>query len=181
LPTVEFSIPVPEVLAPASVAEIEQALQGPAPAPRRLVIPSLNVDAPIAADVDFAATGVLYPPDDGTTVGRWAGGADLTAAAFEGTTLLVGHVQTRSQPEGALYHLADIQPQAAVLLTDNQGHLSTWVVTGVYTTPKSDPHADLYQPTGPRRLALVTCGGPGHASSVVVIAEPVPTEEGRVP
>jgi hypothetical protein len=177
LPTAEFSIPVPPTLPPASAVEIDEVRLDPTPLPHRLIIPSLGVNAAIAATIDFTPSGELHPPDDGATVGIWAGGAGLAATTGQGTTLLVGHVQTRTLAEGALFHLAAIQARAAILVTDDQGRPSAWVVTQAYTRPKVDPPTDLYQPGGPRRLALVTCGGPDLASSVIVIAEPAPTSQ----
>jgi hypothetical protein len=135
-----------------------------------LMIPSLGVDAPIDA-VDFSR-GSLYPPDDAGRVGLWTRGGGLAAGSEAGTALVVGHVQTRSMPEGALYRLADVEPGAVVVTTDGAGTPSVWVVTELRTEPKTASHPDLFQMDGPRRLAIVTCGGAGQQFNVIAIAVP---------
>lgn len=103
--------------------------------------------------------GVLTPPDDVSTVGLWIDGAALDAE--EGTTLIAGHVNLAGQGNGALFNLASMQPGDMVSTSDSEGRATSWRVTRVVDRPKADgiEESVLDGPTGPRKLAIVTCGG----------------------
>lgn len=144
-------------------------------APNRLVIDSLGIDAALVPQrVD--ATGELVVPGDVRTVGLWADGPGLHAA--RGTTVLAGHVD-RHGDLGALHPLHGIGPGAIVVATDSHGRAGGWRVTALQVHPKEDLPA--FDTEGPRRLAIVTCGGAvvrtasgrGYADNVIAIAEPI--------
>jgi hypothetical protein len=125
--------------------------------PNTLVLNRIGVRAPI---VDATVPGgVLTPPNDVSMVGIWVDGAPLVAD--EGTTLLAGHVNLVGQGNGALFNLALMQPGDIVQTADREGHPSSWRVTSVVDRPKVDgiEESVLDGPSGPRRLAVVTCGG----------------------
>ncbi|OYD61219.1 class F sortase [Rhodococcus sp. OK302] len=125
--------------------------------PNTLVLNRIGVRAPI---VDATVPGgVLTPPDDVSMVGIWVDGAPLVAD--EGTTLLAGHVNLVGQGNGALFNLALMQPGDIVRTADSEGRPMSWRVTSVVDRPKVDgiEESVLDGPTGPRRLAVVTCGG----------------------
>ena len=81
--------------------------------------------------------------------------------ADEGTTLLAGHVNLAGQGPGALFNLALMQPGDVVRTSDAEGNTTSWRVTSVVNRPKADgvEESVLDGPVGPRKLAVVTCGG----------------------
>jgi hypothetical protein len=124
--------------------------------PNHLYIRSLHVAAPL---VDEALSGgSLTIPGDVHRVGRWVGGAALDGK--QGTVLLAGHVNYGDQGNGALYSLYSVQPGAVVVTTDAHSHPSSWRVTGLQVIDKANLSDSVFAPTGPRRLLVVTCGGP---------------------
>lgn len=150
----------------------------------RLVIPALCVDAPVVSTTR-TADGALTIPHDVRTIGRWddsARLADPPRVARVGTTLLAGHVNMPGQGSGALYRLGSLRPHDLVYTTDANGVVSRWRVVSLTEVHKDQLPGDVFAGrTGPRRLVLVTCGGPvihlpGHGASYRdnVIATAVP-------
>ena len=125
--------------------------------PRTLSLGSIGIEAPIG--VSTVPGGVLTPPEDVSTVGIWQDGAALDSA--EGTTLLAGHVNMIGQGNGALFELALIQPGDIIHTSDDTGSPTAWRVSAVVERPKADgvEESVFSGPFGPRRLAVVTCGG----------------------
>ncbi|MBM4480770.1 sortase, partial [Rhodococcus hoagii] len=125
--------------------------------------------------------GVLTPPNDVRDVGIWLDGAPLDAVA--GTTLIVGHVNLVGQGNGALFELGTIEPGEVIRTSDAGGTTTAWRVTAVATRPKSAgiEESVLAGPDGPRRLAVVTCGGElqfdngvgDYSDNVYLYAEPL--------
>lgn len=151
----------------------------------RLQVPSIYVDAGIvpegisAFDRDQYGQSVMELPDSLGDVG-WL---NTTAAlrSTEGTTLLAGHV-TVEGVHGAVYFLGLTEPGALVKTTDADGRMSRWVITEVTNYAKTALPEDIFRPTGPRQLAIVTCGGEvvqlpdgswSHEENIVVLAVPV--------
>lgn len=122
-----------------------------------LSLDPINIDAPI---VDATViNGVLTPPGDVKEVGIWLDGAPLESAT--GTTLIAGHVNLAGQGNGALFDLGTLKPGQEIRTIGASGEATTWRVTAVVSRPKSDGIEDsvLDGPEGPRKLAVVTCGG----------------------
>ncbi|WP_305092225.1 class F sortase [Prescottella sp. R16] len=147
---------------PPGVSESADAPTSPLPEigqlpPRTLLLGRVGVQAPIG--VSTVPGGVLTPPNDVSTVGIWLDGATLDADA--GTTLLAGHVNMIGQGNGALFDLALMQPGDVVYTSDDAGSPTAWRVSRVVERAKADgvEESVLDGPTGPRRLAVVTCGG----------------------
>lgn len=147
----------------------------------RLVVPSLNIDSPVVPErVD--ASGELVVPGDVATVGLWADGPGPTARA--GTTVVAGHVD-RDGDLGALHPLHRIAPNARVVLTDAGGRATRWQVVSLRAVPKDE--LPVFATSGPRRLAIVTCGGAiidtpaGRRYADNVIATAVPAPRGEAP
>lgn len=125
--------------------------------------------------------GVLTPPGDVHDVGIWLDGATLDAVA--GTTLIVGHVNLVGQGNGALFELGTIEPGEVIRTSDAGGTTTAWRVTAVTSRPKSAgiEESVLAGPDGPRRLAVVTCGGElqfddgvgDYSDNVYLYAEPL--------
>ena len=131
---------------------------GDAPQSGRVVIGSLCINAPIVPTT-VAGDGSLIIPADVHKVGLWTGGAAIVAPA--GTTVIAGHVDDVNQGPGAMNQLRNVAPGAVVSVTETSGQVTRWQVTDVAVVGKDSlPPVVFAGKNGPRRLALVTCGGP---------------------
>jgi hypothetical protein len=143
-------------------------------APTRLSVPALGVDAPVVA-VAVRPDGQLAVPGDPHVLGWWRDGAWPTAQS--GTVVIDGHVDTRQDGPGALFHIASVAPGATLSLA-TPGGSATYVVQAVRHYPKAALPAEVFDTTGNPRLVLISCGGVfDHATrqyrdNVVVYAVP---------
>ncbi|MDA8354727.1 MAG: class F sortase [Actinomycetota bacterium] len=168
------SAPASSTVAPAGSsvpkAPVEDALE-----PDELSIPSLGVLAPVYPE--SISTYSLEIPGNVKDVGMWTGGGRIYGS--NGTVLLAGHINWYNQGNGALYDLSNIQPGAVIYLSGSSGSPTAWKAVSLEAYPKAQLPQGIFAPTGPRRLAIVTCGGAfdpatGHyADNVVVIAAPI--------
>lgn len=169
------SAPPPVATRSARLADLR--VQATAP-PTRLTAPSVGIDAPVVP-VGVEPDGLMEVPTIVAEVGWYAYGS--APGDDEGSIVLAGHVDSRSQGRGAFFALQDLQPGDEVRLDDADGATTTWVVTGRSTIEKEVvPLDELFRRDGPSRLVLVTCGGDfdadrrSYRSNVVVTAEPAP-------
>lgn len=141
-------------------------------------IPMIQVDAMIE-EQGVIAQNTMSLPDDLSRVGRLDTTQSLSAD--EGVTLLAGHVTWRGS-HGALYFLGAVRPGATIDTWDADGARTTWAVTSVELFNKQALPDQIFATDGPRRLVLVTCGGPilqlpdgrwTHEDNIVVTAVPV--------
>ncbi|MEU8782893.1 class F sortase [Streptomyces sp. NPDC048637] len=124
----------------------------------RIVIPALCLSGPVVTTSGIR-DGALVLPHNVHQVGMWDQGAGLTDQA--GTTLLAGHVHYPGQGNGALYDLYRAGPGDAVYVSDARGEVTTWRIASLQVVKKSKLPASVFAgKSGPRRLVLVTCGGP---------------------
>ena len=149
----------------------------PVPAPVRLQVPSLGVDAPVDA-VGLTGDGAVVVPERGSQVGWYRFGA--APGAPRGSAVIVGHVDTWDGGPGALYRLSRLEPGAEVVVQREDGGAVAYRVLGRELLPKAELPADaLFTTGGPARLVLISCGGPfdeqtrTYRDNVVVVAEPV--------
>ncbi len=122
-----------------------------------LSLDPINIDTSV---VDATViNGVLTPPGDVSEVGIWLDGASLDSTT--GTTLIAGHVNLAGQGNGALFDLGTLTPGHEIHTTSTSGNTTTWRVSAVVSRPKADgiEESVLAGPSGPRKLAVVTCGG----------------------
>jgi hypothetical protein len=158
-------------------ARVSAKAPAPTVVPTRVSLARLGVDAPIAAvDID-TASGALDIPKNIQRVGWWEDGAAPGSAA--GAILLAGHVDSAKDGGGAFYPLKDARTGDVVKVASDDGRTRAYRVTSIKTTRKSALPTTIFSRTGPKRLVLVTCGGPflpdvGHyRDNVVVTARPV--------
>ncbi len=145
--------------------------------PSGVVVPIV----PVATTTD----GLLDVPDDVEWAGWWQGGSRL-GDPF-GSALVAAHVDSRTQGLGPYAELLEARAGQRVQLTS--AHLQqTFVITSlelVAQGPLTDQQ-QMFAPSGPMRLTLVTCAPPydvsrgGYQNLAVVTAEPVsaPTRKG---
>ncbi len=146
--------------------------------PDQLVLPRLQVTAPVQPVVVRTDRSLVVPSDPGQ-VGWWAGGA--VPGAVTGTIVLAGHVDDARLGPGALYHLTRLRPGDEVHLDTPAGRYS-YRITARRSYSKQHLPADLFTPGGPARLILITCGGAfqpgrGYADNLVVYAETDPPRQ----
>jgi len=132
--------------------------------PAHVVIGSLCVNGPIVTTA-VTPEGALIIPQDVHQIGVWDKGAAIMGPGqqplTQGTTLLAGHVNAADQGSGAFYDLYKLQPGAVVYVADPAGGVTRWRVVGLDVVVKAAlPKSVFAGPTGPRKLVLVTCGGP---------------------
>lgn len=140
-------------------------------APRRVLIPSLGVDASV---VPIQTTNdTLIPPSDPQQLGWWADGAE--PGARRGSALVTGH--TVHTGGGALDDLETLAAGDPVTVRTNQGAVH-YVVDEVRVFGKGAvaEHAErLFSQSVSGRLVLITCedwDGEAYLSNVVVTATP---------
>ncbi len=151
--------------------------------PDRLVVPALEVDAPIRPIE--APDRTLVPPADPQVLGWWASGA--RPGADTGSALVVGH--TVHTGGGALDDLETLEQGDEVLVHSHRGtggggseRTESYVVEDVQVYRKGDlarRAADLFSQEVDGRLVLLTCedwDGTRYLSNVVVTAVPGPAD-----
>lgn len=153
-------------------------LSAPDPAPTqaaqpgKLIIPSLNVNAPvIPVTMDC---NVLDPPSNPQQIGWWSGG--VRPGASQGSALLAGHAV--HDGHGALQDLADADVGERVSVKTEKGTLR-YEVSDVQVLDKDELAAQatsLFDQTAEGgRLVVVSCedwDGQNWLSNVVLTAEP---------
>ncbi|MCX5416093.1 class F sortase [Streptomyces sp. NBC_00059] len=128
-----------------------------APAPTRLVVPSLGIDSGLLRlGLNQDGTVEVPPADEGMTAGWYAGGA---VPGERGAAVLIGHNDTRFGK--AVFHdLHTIAEGADIAVSDGAGEEIHFEVTGTETvSKKAFPTQKVYGATDERVLRLITCDG----------------------
>lgn len=140
--------------------------------PERIVMPALDVDAPV--EPISGSTGTLLPPADATAIGWWREGRE--PGAPRGAAVLTGH--TVHTGGGAFDHLGRLRAGDTVLVRTARG----WIRYAVQRTESyrkgrlAAMAPAIFDRTGPGRLVLVTCSafdGSTYLANTVVYAVPV--------
>lgn len=143
--------------------------------PSGLELPGLDHPAPVTL-APVLDDGQLVVPDDVSELGWWIGSAPASAAT--GTTLLAGHVDSAERGLGVFARLRQLSPGDEVTVLDGLGGTERFRVSGAQEVLKGELPAELFDTSGPRRLALVTCAGAfdlttrSYADNLIVWAEP---------
>jgi hypothetical protein len=147
--------PTPSVSAPASVAPVGAVAPMARSTPVRVQIPAIGVDSALM-QLGLRADGSLQVPPAGFPAG-WYTGAPTPGQL--GPAILAGHVDWGGQP-GVFYHLRDLQPDAQVTVTRQDGSAAVFRVTQVKEYPKDKFPTDVvYGDLDHPGLRLITCGG----------------------
>ncbi|CAM5542890.1 MULTISPECIES: class F sortase [Streptomyces] len=143
---------------PTRSARTEHAPDAPAaPAPTRVVVPSVGVDSTLMRlGLNQDGTVEVPPAEKGMTAGWYAGGA---VPGEPGAAVLIGHNSTRFGK--AVFHdLHEITEGADITVSDGAGGEAHFTVTGKETVRKDGfPTEKVYGATGERVLRLITCDG----------------------
>jgi hypothetical protein len=184
------------VAAPTPPPAPAPSTSGPAPAsvraaPIHVRVPAIDVDAELV-QVGILDDDVMEVPDDVATIGWYDPDPDPVSGAglgvipgVQGTAVLAGHVDSRTQGRGALYDLRELTVGATIEVDHADGTSSTWQVTEVIRYPKATlPYHEVFTWSGPPRLALITCGGEfdrtarSYTDNIVVYAVPLDGSSG---
>jgi len=147
--------------------------------PLHIRIGSIRVDAPLVS-VGLEPDGAMEIPDRVAEIG-WYDPEELgVVPGTAGTAVLAGHVDSRTQGRGALYHLRDLRVGETIELDLSDGTTQRWRITAVTQYPKDVlPYDELFVWSGPPRLAIITCGGEfdrtarSYTDNLVAYAEPL--------
>jgi len=172
--------------APRPVPVPEPATPAVRPAPVQVRVITIDVDASLVP-VGILDGGVMEVPDDVRTIGWYDPRPDPVTGAgvgvipgVQGTAVLAGHVDSRSQGRGALYKLRDLRVGDVIEIDHADGSTTTWRVTEVVRYSKVTlPYEEVFTWEGPPRLALITCGGEfdrtarSYTDNIIAYAEPL--------
>jgi LPXTG-site transpeptidase (sortase) family protein len=152
--TVDSIHAVPHDPQPA-VAEPEPEPQPGLPAPLRLVIESIAVDAPIV-ELGMDSEGIPYVPLNGQDV-AWYNFSSKPGAGSN--AVLAGHINWERAP-GVFSELADVQPGDTVRVLSDDGREYTYEVFANFAVDPLDPASlKVMDPTPEDTITLITCGG----------------------
>ncbi|RSD10523.1 class F sortase [Amycolatopsis eburnea] len=133
----------------------QQTTQDIARDPANLSLPGGGTAKLVQEDLD--AEGALKIPEGLDEAAWW--GAEL--GADRGVALLSGHVNWKGK-KGPFMELWQVKPGQEVKLTDTAGGAWVYRVDAAETVHKTDlagRSEQLFDPDGPHKLLLVTCGG----------------------
>jgi hypothetical protein len=140
-----------------SVGEVKGAL-APRPAPPvHLRIDRIGVDHPIVP-VGLETDGTMEIPEDVLELGWYEPGV---RPGEDGSAVLSGHVDSRTQGRGAFFELGRLDVDDLVVVTTRDGSEQQWRVVARTRYPKDElPIEELFVWGGDeQRLVLITCGG----------------------
>jgi len=147
--------------------------------PLQVRIGTISVDAPIVP-VGLEADGAMEIPDRAAEIGWYDPDGLGVRPGATGTAVFAGHVDSRSQGRGALYHLRDLQVGEIIEVDLDDGSVQRWLVTELIQYPKDVlPLNEVFTWAGPPRLVVITCGGEfdrtvrSYSDNIVVYAEPL--------
>jgi LPXTG-site transpeptidase (sortase) family protein len=144
--------------APAAVpsrAPVVAIAPTPAPVPvfvpSRIVVPALQVNAPIVP-VGTQADGSMGTPSTAQDVAWWQG-----MPVGKGNALFAGHSDWNGEP-GSFQALGNLKPGDTVIVT-GQGQSLTFRVTWVQLLAGGIDATQILGPQGAPVVTLITCGG----------------------
>ncbi len=168
------SIPAAEVSS-ARLADRPAKVVGPAPA--RIRIHSIGVDAAIVPVAIDEPTGSMQIPADIAKVGWYRFGP---SPGQSGSSLLVGHVDSSARGAGVFFRLRAVPVGSVVSITFADGAIARFRVMARRSYPKAELPQELFARSGDPVLTLITCGGAfdrttqHYVDNVVVYAVPTP-------
>jgi hypothetical protein len=123
--------------------------------PQRLTISSLGIEAPVVP-TGVTRAGNAQIPADGDVIGWYEYGSAPGDA--RGTTVLIGHRDTKAGGPGALFDLDQIAEGATISVRAGQRTID-YRVTALRSVQKAGLPSSLFRRGGPARLVVITCGG----------------------
>jgi LPXTG-site transpeptidase (sortase) family protein len=157
--------PDPSTTVPRGVSTLVPVQAGPVgikaltwSVPIRVVIPAINVDAPVT-QVGLGSDRTIHtPPLDDHNLAGWYKYSVTPGQA--GSAVIVGHVDSYTGPS-VFFRLKDLRSGDVVKVSLADGQLVTFAVDGVQVASKTAfPTQAVYGNTSYPSLRLITCGGP---------------------
>ncbi|MES5822484.1 class F sortase [Streptomyces sp. RG80] len=178
----------PKAPPPGKATAPRKAVPPLRPLPRsratRLVIPYLDIDAPVMSlRLDRERRLTAPPDDDANLVGWYEGGP---SPGEQGTAVAVGHLDTDTGP-AVFAGLGELRRGRLVEVARADGRTAVYAVDAIRSYEKDRfPNKEVYGARGRPELRLITCGGDynrrtGYSGNVVVFAHLVETREPRAP
>ena len=138
---------------PVSSGRLEDVLAA-GPVPVRLVIPALDIDAPIVRV--GSRNGEMDVPATASEV-AWYGPGPRPGE--EGSAVLAAHVAWQKR-NGVFWNLRDLPPGAAIEVWFDNGAVHRFEAVALEAFPKTElPSEEIFRRTGEPTLTLITCGG----------------------
>ena len=146
-------------------------------APVRLRIPAIDVSGTIQP-VGMTDAVTMQVPQDISVIG-WFDRSALPVADA-GNTVLVGHRDGTTDPNGVFRRLEEVRPGDELRVREMSGRRLDYVITSVQSLGRQEfarEAESIFATDGPHRLVLLTCGGSydaargGYQSTVVVVAK----------
>ncbi|MGI8316645.1 sortase domain-containing protein [Halobacillus mangrovi] len=141
--------------------------------PRRIKIPSIDVDASIES-VGVLDNGEMGVPDDPDKAGWFEPG---TEPGSQGNSVIAGHVDSRTGP-AVFYDLTQVGAGDEIVVYDQEGNEKTYIVEKLESYPQTNsPIEKIFGRTDEKRLNLITCTGEfirdqgGHQDRLVVYSK----------
>ncbi|GLI25871.1 hypothetical protein ARHIZOSPH14_01130 [Agromyces rhizosphaerae] len=191
IPVIDASVPVPSVASvepsdaatasvpsvPVRSAALEDQPADPTEAPVRLRAPGIGVDVEVVR-VGVVDGDVMELPENPNVAGWYRYGPGIGDEA--GTVVVAAHVDSLDYGLGPFAAFADAPAGTEVVLTSAEGTTERFTITARDAARKGSVDWDaVFDRSGPRRLAIITCGGEfdwerrTYLDSVVVLTEPV--------
>ena len=147
--------PRPSHSAPAPAPAVHPALSRSTPI--QVAMPSIGLTAPLLGlGMDSKGQPELPPFSQPRTAG-WL--RDSATPGEAGTSVLVGHVDTRTGP-AVFWNLSAVKPGAPVEVARLDGSTALFTVDRVQAYTKAAfPSAQVYAPAKDAQLRIITCGG----------------------
>ncbi len=166
----------PAPLVPVAPGSLEDLPGEDRAEPTRLVIPALDIDAPIQA-VGVTGGEMEVPPR--ADLVAWYRFGPIPGAP--GSAVLAAHVSWGGE-RGAFYHLRDLPRGAEVEVRFADGSVRRFRSVALAAYDKSDlPVERIFERRGEPVLTLITCGGAFnqslHSFEQNVVASAVPAEQ----
>lgn len=160
--------PPPIAVHSLRLTDLERTASGPAPV--RLVIRAIGVDARIVP-VGVQREGAMRVPENVATLGWYRFGPSPGAS---GSAVLVGHVDSRVQGAGVFFRLRELQTRDVVRVQVSDGEWRPFEVVWRTLVPKEGLPRRVFAREGSPVLSLITCGGgfdaaEGHYTHNVVV------------
>lgn len=156
---VALETPAPFDVQGAGAVVIDPAPENEYPA-NTLAAPAASLTVPLES-TGLNAKGDLAIPS-AEHAGVYTGSAPLTSDT--GSTLIAGHVTDRLGEFAPMSQLALLAAGDAVVTVDAEGNRQDWTVVASTVTPRTGLPDGMWQPTGERKLVLITCAGPTQES-----------------
>lgn len=135
----------------------------PASRPTRLEIPEIGVATDLMMLGRQADGTVAVPPGEAGSPAGWY--EYSPSPGQQGPSVILGHVNTTTIPEGVFYRLNEMKPGQQFTVTRSDGRVATFRVDRLQTVRKDAfPTLEVYGNTARAEIRLITCGNYQAAS-----------------